>query len=47
MPFDCLIRWSVLDSKYSSMDQEALMISLFFTFMLGAGIGFLLARIIF
>ncbi len=29
------------------MDQEPLMVTLFFTFMLGAGIGFYLARLVF
>ncbi len=29
------------------MDHEPLMVTLFFTFMLGAGIGFYLARLVF
>lgn len=29
------------------MDQEALLVTLFFTFMLGAGIGFYLAKFLF
>jgi hypothetical protein len=30
-----------------NMDKEALMVTLFFTFMLGAGVGFYLVRFIF
>lgn len=42
----CSTKDAVLNSKLI-MEQDALMVTLFFTFALGAGIGYYLARFIF
>jgi hypothetical protein len=46
LEFVCVCFGGVVHFKVI-MDQEALMVTLFFTFMLGAGVGFYLTRFLF